>query len=153
MPISMRPLLLLSLLAIGLFPASLVASDQSTQITLRYRSVADAAQEVSRRLGAEGTAAIFHTDIKSNAITLRSDAPVAPKVRALLAAFDQKQPQVIVRMKLFRQGNAEPGKATPQEKELADPMFVGSLGKPMIVSFKQDGQTYRVELNAEVQKP
>lgn len=147
----MRLLLFLSMAAC-LLPVSLSAAIKQQEIYLQYRSVVEAAEEVVKQFGAEGTAAILTTNRKRNTITLRLDAPSATKVRAFLAAIDRKREMVKVGMILTRKTKAKSGVAA-QEETLARPIMFGTPGKPMIVSFDKDGEIFQIEVDAEILKP
>ena len=147
----MRLLILMSMAAC-LLPASLPAATEQQKINLRYRSVADATEEVAKEFGAEGTAAILTTDRKRNTVTLRPDAPFTARVRAFLASIDHKRETVKIGMIVTRKMKGKPEEAA-QEVTLARPIMFGSPGKPMIVSFDKDGETFQIEVNAEIVKP
>ena len=107
---------------------------------------------ITKKLGADSASAILTTDPKRNAITLREEHPAAPKVRNLIASLDHKPEQLKLAITVTSKTAAKAG-APATERVLARPTIIGAPGKPMTVTFEQNGETFQIEIQASVLKP
>jgi hypothetical protein len=153
---AMRFLLPVSIAAC-LLMVSLRASDNRQTIELRFFPVSDVAEMITKKLGADSASAILAIDPRRNAITLREEHPAAPKVRDLIASLDHKPEQLMVAVTVTSKTAAKAG-APAIERVLARPTIIGNLTegalrKPMIVTFEQNGETFRIEIQASILKP
>ena len=151
LPNTMRFLLPASIAAC-LLMVSLHAADKPQTIALHYIAVSDAVEAIAKQLGAEAASAIITTDPKRNAITLREEHADAPEVRNLIASLDHKPEQLKLAMTITSKTAAKPG-APAKERVLARPTLIGPFGKPMIIAFEQNGETFQIEIQASVLKP
>ena len=116
-------------------------------VALRFVTAADAFIAVQQKLGANAAEAVSRVDEKRNTVAVNSTHSHAAIVRAFLAGFDHRPPEIRVDATITR--HREATASSPAREEVLSRRIVLPQGaRPEAVSIPEEHGSTRIELRA-----